>query len=308
LLRAAAEPEWRGGPVVLRPGPKGAFDETAVKDPSIVRHDGLWRLFYTARGQGRYSIGYVAADTLGKLQSAKRHELTTLRGREPYAAAPQVFWFRRRKRWYLVYQTTDSNYQPVFSTAASLDDPTAWSAPQSLAVKEDKGKWIDFWIITDEARVWLFFTREQRDVQAMSTWIDDFPRGWTQPRTVFGPVHESVHVYRVQSAEPEYLMLFETVQPDELRRFGLARAESLGGPWTLVTDAYATGRQLRWPPNSPGWTDEVSHGELIRAGFDDRMEIAPGPVRFLIQGMPAGNHKGDYASLPWWLGLIESTR
>jgi endo-1,4-beta-xylanase len=121
-------------------------------------------------------------------------------------------------------------------------------------------------------------------------------------------VHESVHVYRVQGPDPDYLMLFETVQADSLRRYGLARAENLGGPWRRETDSYASGSQLRWSPNAPGWTDEVSHGELIRAGFDDRMEIAPGPVRFLIQGMPAGNHKGDYTALPWWLGLIESTR
>jgi predicted GH43/DUF377 family glycosyl hydrolase len=48
---------WSAGPVLFAPGERGTFDETAVKDPSIVYHEGRWHLFYTARGQGKYSLG-----------------------------------------------------------------------------------------------------------------------------------------------------------------------------------------------------------------------------------------------------------
>ena len=33
------------------------------------------------------------------------------------------------------------------------------------------------------------------------------------------------------------------------------------------------------------WTDSFSHGELIRAGIDERCEIDPAKLRFLIQGV-----------------------
>ena len=48
---SAGEPAiWMAGPPLFSAGQPGAFDKTAVKDPSIVFADGLWRLFYTARG------------------------------------------------------------------------------------------------------------------------------------------------------------------------------------------------------------------------------------------------------------------
>ncbi len=53
-------------------------------------------------------------------------------------------------------------------------------------------------------------------------------------------------------------------------------------------------------------TDEVSHGELLRAGYDETMDIGQREIEFLIQGMPAGDHKGPYPSLPWSIGLIRS--
>lgn len=52
---------WDLGPALLKPGPSGSFDETEVKDPSLVYHDGQWHVFYTARGRDRYSIGYLSA-------------------------------------------------------------------------------------------------------------------------------------------------------------------------------------------------------------------------------------------------------
>lgn len=89
---------WHGGPPLFSPGPPGSFGETAVKDPSIVFAGGLWRLFYTARGGTRYSIGYAAAPSLEDLAAARRYPLPQLRGeKEDYAAAPQVFYFRPQK-------------------------------------------------------------------------------------------------------------------------------------------------------------------------------------------------------------------
>ena len=67
---------------VLSAGPNGTFDEVAVKDPSVVFFDGLWHVFFTARGNAAAcSTGYVSAPTLAELRSAPRHELRAIKGK-----------------------------------------------------------------------------------------------------------------------------------------------------------------------------------------------------------------------------------
>lgn len=294
---------WSAGPVVLAPGVAGSFDEIAVKDPSVVFHDGQWHLFYTARGQGRYSLGHVSARSLDKLATAPRHELKQLRGRNnSYAAAPQVFYFRPHQKWYLVFQTKDSNYQPVFSTNPDINRPDLWTTPGALASKREPAKWIDFWVLCDQHHAYLFFTRQHQAVYVMKTPIQQFPSGWDEPKRVFGPVHESCHVYR---AGGRYVLLYET-QQDDRRGYGLAEAPSPEGPWREVDREFAAGALLRFAPGLPHWTAEVSHGELLRQGVDERMEVNPGSWRFLIQGLPRGAHQGAYEELGWRLGIITS--
>ena len=295
---------WTAGPPLFLPGPHGSFDETAVKDPSIVFAAGLWHLFYTARGGNRYTLGYAAAPALQELRNARRHQLTQLRAdKEPYAAAPQVFYFRPQKKWYLIFQTTDGWYQPVYSTTSTIDQPESWTPPKPLADHRDREKWIDFWVICDAGNAYLFFTRSHRDVVVMTTAIADFPSGFHDPRVVYSPLIEAAHVYRIQGAAERYEMLFELAD-GRLRKYGLATAGALSGPWRTETAEFAAGSQLSFESGMPAWTSEVSHGELLRAGYDERLEVAAHPVRFLIQGMPAAQHEGDYPALPWRLGLL----
>jgi endo-1,4-beta-xylanase len=297
---------WTVSVPVLLPGPPGSFDETAVKDPTIVRYNGRWHLFYTARGRGQYTLGYVSAAAMEGLRTAPRTQLTQLRARSAaYAAAPQVFYFRPQKKWYLVYQTTDSNYQPMFSTTATIDRPDSWTAPASLADKQDKAKWIDFWVICDRDTAYLFFTREHKNVVVMTTPIGEFPRGFHDMRPVFQPLIEAAHIYRARGSG-QFLMLFEAADGG-LRRYGLAVAKSLAGPWSVEDGDFAKGAQLQYAPGAEEWTNEVSHGELIRAGYDENLEVDTDKLEFLIQGMQAGQHRGDYPSLPWKLGIIRSS-
>lgn len=292
------------GPALFSPGAPGRFDETAVKDPSIVFHGGRWHLFYTARGQGRYSLGYASAETMEGLQGARRHPLPQLSsGQTPYAAAPQVFYFRPQRRWYLIYQTTEANYQPVFSTAKRVDQPSEWTRPRPLMVKRDAAKWIDFWVICDERFAYLFFTRDHKELYFARTRLERFPEGWGEPRRAFGPQHESAHVYQAAGTEKKYILLFET-QEGDLRSFGLAEAGSLDGPWREVERRFAPGAGLSF--TAERWTAEVSHGELIRSGYDERLEADARHFRFLIQGLPAGEHRGPYPELRWRLGVISA--
>jgi endo-1,4-beta-xylanase len=49
----------------------------------------------------------------------------------------------------------------------------------------------------------------------------------------------------------------------------------------------------------------VSHGEVIRSGFDEKMEYDPNNCRWIIQGILKNEIGDDYPSLPWKLGIIE---
>jgi hypothetical protein len=281
----------------------------AVKDPTIVSFEDKWHLFYTARGQNLYTTGHASAARLEDLDKAPRSQLQQIRGSgEAYGCAPQVFYFRPQKLWYLICQTRDSNYQPVYSTTPTIDRPDSWSKPLPLVAKTDEAKWIDFWVICDESTAYLFYTRAHRDLYLMTTGLGDFPAGFANPRRVFGPVHEAVHIYRAQGLD-QYHMFYETRVPgaEDQRRWGLAVAENLAGPWRKVTDEFATGERLAYPPQTPEtqkWTDEVSHGELIRSGHDERLEYDPAAPTLLIQGLPKGKHEGPYPDLPWRLGII----
>ena len=72
-----------------------------------------------------------------------------------------------------------------------------------------------------------------------------------------------------------------------------------------ASSAYSRPARLRYPPNIAVWTEEVSHGEFIRTGYDQKLEYNPLQTSILIQGLLKRQHKGPYTKLPWYLGIIK---
>jgi len=58
--------------------------------------------------------------------------------------------------------------------------------------------------------------------------------------------------------------------------------------------------------NGTPWTQSISHGELIRDGSDQTMQISPCQLRDLYQGVDPGS-TALYNLLPWRLGLLTQT-
>ncbi|MBM4031296.1 MAG: hypothetical protein FJ291_05860 [Planctomycetes bacterium] len=53
------------------------------------------------------------------------------------------------------------------------------------------------------------------------------------------------------------------------------------------------------------WTDNISHGELLRDGRDQRLDVDPAHLRFLFQGVLDRDRQGkNYGQIPWRLGLL----
>jgi len=65
-------------------------------------------------------------------------------------------------------------------------------------------------------------------------------------------------------------------------------------------------------PSTPGvepWAESISHGELLRDGHDQRLEVDPARLRFLFQGVTDRDMKGKkYGEIPWRLGILEPER
>lgn len=294
---------WTVSAPILLPGPAGSLDEVAVKDPSIVFFEGAWHLFFTARSRTEYTTGYVSAQTLEGLQYAPRHALPMIRGNSRYGCAPQVFFYEPQAKWYLIFQNRDANYQPVYSTTTTISRPESWSKPLPLIRKDVRAKWIDFWIICDETRAYLFYTQAHRELVVRSTSLEAFPQGWGESQEVFEGIHEAVHIYRAKD-DNEYHMIYE-LNKGGVRSFGLAIAKDLVGPWKKITDDYATGGQLTFTEGTGPWTDMVSHGEVIRVGYNQLMEYDPRDCRWLIQGIRKEDADVPYTSLPWKLGIMK---
>jgi hypothetical protein len=88
------------------------------------------------------------------------------------------------------------------------------------------------------------------------------------------------------------------------RYYELWTATSLNGPWTKIVEKWASYHNLTY--NSDHWTDNVSHGEIIRAGVNQKLEIDDiARADFLIQGVVNGSYP-DYAQIPWELGVIRN--
>jgi len=302
---------WSLSAPLVRPADRPADPCISIKDPAVVRHDGKWHLFCTIRSEKRtHQIEYLAFDEWDQANVAPRHVLNLNDG---YFCAPQVFYFSPHKLWYLVYQVSEKGrrqgLQPAFSTTTDLGRPDSWTKPKLMFPTDPEGvkSWIDFWVICDETHARLFFTSNDGKMWRSDAPIADFPLGWSEPNVVLqGDIFEASHTYRVKETG-RYLTIIEAIGHGR-RYYKAYEADRLDSGWTPIADSwerpFASSENLV-PQSPPRWTDHVSHGELLRLGADERMEVSAKDFQFLIQGVADENYRGrKYGEIPWALGLL----
>jgi hypothetical protein len=305
--------QWIATDPLVAPAERPEDPCHAIKDPTVVWHDGRWHLFCTIRSRHRtHQIEYLSFTDWNHADQAERHVLTLTDG---YFCAPEVFYFRPHQKWYLIYQVAEPSrkpaLQPAFSTTENLGDPGSWTKPTLLFEQppENVTKWIDFWVICDEEKAHLFFTSPDGRMWRSETSLAAFPGGWDQPRVVLqGDIFEASHTYRLQGQD-RYLTVVEA-QGDGGRRYYKAfLADRLDGKWSPLA---ATAEQPFAGPSNvrfrgDRWTGSISHGELLRAGCDEHLEVDPANLRFLFQGVRDEDRRGKpYGEIPWRLGLLEA--
>jgi hypothetical protein len=232
-----------------------------------------------------------------------------------YYCAPQVFYFRPHKQWYLVYQVgmPGANKMWVaYSTTRTSDiaDPHSWTRAKPML---DGGKddprtvgGLDYWIICDQERAYLFLTSLDGRMWRLWTALEDFPRGFGHCELALqAKIFEASHSYKLKGME-KYLTIIE----ENGRRYYKAYvADRLDGEWKPIADTadkpFAGWKNVRPAAGVEAWTDNISHGELIRDGVDETLTVDPANLRFLFQGMLDDHKSGkQYGQFQWRLGML----
>ena len=271
----------------------------SIKDPSIVKFNNTYHVYATY-----YDTSYKSMYTnFTDWNSAQQSPHISMNGsRVGNTVAPQVFFFRPHNKWYLITQ-----WPGTYATTDDIRNPN-WSAKQRLLQGEPAGS-LDFWVICNDTHCYLYFSRDDGVLYMSKTTIANFPNfsGYSVVmRDHRGNgnqyLFEAPNVYKLDG-QNKYLLLVEA-WPSGPRMFRSWTSSSLDGPWTphADTDAnpFAGNNNVEWPTGK--WSDGISHGELVRSGYDERLTVDPCNLEFLYQGK-TGNG-ATYDLIPYKLGLL----
>lgn len=289
--------------------PKAA-SHASIKDPTIVYHNGLYHVFATvfdtSRANANNPLGLWSSVYLNFSDFSQANDAPqiSLANKPPGdMVAPQVFYFRPQNKWYLIGQ-----WDAKYSTNTDISNPDTWTTPKPLVSNAAKNNGLDYWVICDDAYCHLFFSYDDGNLYHSKVSIANFPNfSGTEiiMQDKMENLFEGSSVYKVEGKN-QYLLIVEAMEP---RYFRSWTATSLDGPWTPLADKMAA--PFAGPANVtyPGgkWNNGISQGELIRSGYDEKMEIDPCNLQYFYQGFdPAAvPPKTDYTLIPYRLGLLK---
>jgi Glycosyl hydrolase family 62 len=285
----------------------------SIKDPSVVFFNDRWHIYATtADTAGHWNMVYLNFTDWSAAAAAKPYYMDSNPNFRGYHCAPEVFYFTPQKKWYLICQSP----QPTYSTNDDISKPQNWSRLENFFVGKPPGVvkgWIDYWVICDDANAYLFFSDDDGRFYRSQTKIADFPKGFSNPVIAMQDknryaLFEGSCTYHLKNSG-KYLTIIEAIGPNGHRFFKAFTLDHLDGEFKPLADTwenpFAGINNVTFDDAAKPWTNDISHGEMLRDGYDQTLTIDPANLQFLYQGRdPASEKIHDYAKLPWQLGLI----